>query len=113
LKISFEGIESFAIRCLESVRTTRLIRDLSALFWKILRIVSGIQISVDFLVEESRSVRSRNAVYLIALFLLTLIAIMFPDKIPSILSSLGFDNTAVLERTQGLVRAIRRLLPAL
>jgi len=97
---------------LKSILTTRLIHGLSELRWKILEVVAGIQISVDVVIAESGLVKSKKEVYLISAFLLAFLAVTFPDRIPSILSSLKIDTTAASERTQGFVKEIRKLLPA-
>lgn len=91
---------------------TKLIHDLSELRWKILEVVAGIQISVDVVIAESGLVKSKKEVYLISALLLAFLAVTFPDRIPSILSSLKIDTTAASERTQGFVKEIRKLLPA-
>jgi len=98
---------------LKGVLTTRLTHGLSELRWKILEVVSGIQISVDVAIAESDLVKPRKTVYLISALLLVFFAVIFPDKIPSILSSLNVNTAAVSERTQGFVKEIRKLLPAL
>jgi len=111
LKRVFKKIETDTKLYMKRVRTTRPIHGLSELFWKILEVASGIQISVDVVIAESDLVKSKKVVYLIGLLLLTLFAVTFPDRIPSILSSSQIDTTTVLERTHGLVKAIKKLLP--
>ena len=111
MKRIFEKIETDIKLCMKKIRTTRPIRGLSELFWKILEVVSGIQISVDVVISESDMVKSKKVVYLLGLLLLTLFAVTFPDRIPSILSSSQIDTQTVLERTHGLVKAIKKLLP--
>jgi len=98
---------------MKGVPTSRLTRGLSELRWKILEFASGIQISVDVAIAESDFVKPRKTVYLISALLLVFFAVTFPDKIPSILSSLNVNTAAVSERTQGFVKEIRKLLPAL
>lgn len=106
-------IERDAQLCAKSVRATRLIRGLSELFWKILEVVSEVQISLGVLAAENDLVKSRKAVCLIGALLLILFAVMFPDRIPSILSSSHIETMTVSERTNGLVKAVKKLLPAL
>jgi len=107
----FKKIETDTKLCMKRVRTARPIRGLSELFWKILEVVCGIQISVDVVIAESDIVKSKKVVYLLGLLLLILFAVTFPDRIPSILSSSQIDTRMVLERTHGLVKAIKKLLP--
>jgi len=87
-------------------------RGLSELFWKILEVVSEVQISLGTLLAENDLGKSKKTVYLIGALLLILLAVMFPDRIPSILSSSQIDAVTVSERTHGLVRAVKKLLPA-
>lgn len=71
----------------------------------------GVQISVDVFLGEKNVVKSRKAVYLIGILLLVLFAVTFPDRILSILSFSQVDASSVLERTQGFIRAIKKVLP--
>lgn len=112
IRETLKKIDLDAQLCVKSVRTTRVIRGLSELFWKILEVVSEVQISLGVLVAKNDGVKSRKTVYLIGLLLLLLFAVMFPDRIPSILSSSHIDTMTVSERTHGLVKAVKKLLPA-
>jgi len=112
LKRMFKKIETNAKLFMKWVGTTQLIRGLSELLWKILKVVSGIQISVDVVIAKSDLVKSKKTVYLMSAFLLILFVLTFPDKIPSILSSSQIDATGMLERTHAFVKAIKKLLPA-
>jgi len=112
LKRASKKIGTVVTPFVKSAQTTRLVRDASELFWRILNVVSGIQISVDALVAENDLVKSRKVVYLTGVILLTVLAVTFPDKIPSFLSSLRVDITPILERTHDAIKAIKKLLPA-
>jgi len=69
---------------MKRVGTTRLIRGLSELFWKILEAVSEIQISMGLLIAKNDLIKSKKTVYLIGVLSLTLCAVTFSDRIPSI-----------------------------
>lgn len=97
---------------MKSVSITRLTHGLLELRWKILEVVAGIQISVNVVIAENDLVKPRKTIYLISALLLIFFAVTFPDRIPSILSSLNVNTAAVSERTHGFVKEIRKLLPA-
>jgi len=90
-----------------------MIRGLSEFFWKILEVASEVQISLGVLAAQNDLVKSRRAVYLIGALLLILFVVMFPDRIPSILSSSHIETMTISEKTHDLVKAVKKLLPAL
>jgi hypothetical protein len=115
LKKALEKMRAYAQFGTKIKSVTRVIHGLHSVFWGVFGVVSRIQISVDILMAEGKKEegKPRRGVYVIGASLLVLFILMFPDRIPSILSSLNIDPTPVLERTQELFRTVRKLLPTL